>query len=156
MQTKPKSKTQLWAGRVLSGLVILFMLFDAFGKFIKLPAAVQTTVGELGYAEHHLFLLGFIALIATVLYAIPKTSVLGAVLLTAYLGGAIAAQLRVDHPLFSHVLFPVYLALFAWMGVVLRMPILKSFLFPKSSAREVIGSRELNQVMPSQGQEAHA
>lgn len=129
MQTKTPSKTQLWIGRAMSGLVILFMLFDAIVKFIKLPDAVKTTVNELGYAEHHLFILGLLAVIATTLYAIPRTSVLGAILLTAYLGGAIASQLRVEHPLLSNTLFPLYLALLAWTGLLLREPFLKAFLF---------------------------
>jgi hypothetical protein len=129
MQTKTSLKTHIWIGRALSGLVILFMLFDAIVKFIKLPEAVKTTVNELGYAEHHLFVLGLLALVATVLYAIPKTSVLGAIFLTAYLGGAIASQLRVDHPLLSNIIFPLYLALLAWAGLLLREPFLRAFLF---------------------------
>jgi hypothetical protein len=131
MQTKIPSKTQLWIGRAMSGLVVLFMLFDAIGKFIKLPEVVKATVNELGYAEHHLFVLGLLAIVATVLYAIPRTSVLGAILLTAYLGGAMASQLRVDHPLLSNTFFPLYLALLAWAGLLLREPFLSAFLFRK-------------------------
>jgi hypothetical protein len=127
METKT-SKTQNWAGRVMSGLVILFMLFDAICKFVKLPEAVKITVNELGYAEQHLFIMGLLAVVATVLYAIPTTSILGAILLTGYLGGAIASQLRVNNPLFSHTLFPVYLGLLAWTGLFLRQR-LRGFLF---------------------------
>jgi hypothetical protein len=131
MQTKTTSKTQLWVGRVMSGLVILFMLFDAISKFTKLPEVVKATVDELGYAEHHLAIIGLLALIATILYAIPRTSFLGAILLTGYWGGAIAAQLRVDHPLVSNTLFPFYLGLLAWSGLLLQEPLLRHFLFKK-------------------------
>ena len=140
MQTKTPSKTQLWISRAMSGLVILFMLFDGIGKFIKLPDAVKTTIDELGYAEHHLFILGLLGIVATILYAFPRTSILGAILLTAYWGGAIASQLRVDHPLFSNTLFPVYLALLAWAGLLLREPLLCSLLFRKSSLEKRLPS----------------
>jgi hypothetical protein len=146
MQTKTPSKTQLWIGRVMSGLVISFMLFDAIGKFIKLPEAVKTTVNELGYPEHHLFVLGLLAAVTTVLYAIPRTSVLGAILLTAYLGGAIASQLRVDHPLLSHTLFPLYLAVLTWAGLLIREPFLRGFLFKKPVVEEQSSDVELTKA----------
>lgn len=110
----------------MSGLVILFMVFDSILKFVKPPEVIQTTVNELGYGAHHILTIGLLALIPTVLYAIPKTSVLGAVLLTAYLGGAIASHLRVDNPLFSHTLFPVYIAVLLWGGLWLRGQRLRS------------------------------
>jgi hypothetical protein len=114
------SRSQLLTGRIISGLVILFMLFDAVIKFVKPSAVVETTVSELGYSEHHIFLHGILALSATLLYAIPKTAFLGAILLTAYLGGAVASHLRVDNPIFSHTLFPVYIGVFMWIGLWLR------------------------------------
>ena len=112
----------------MSWLVILFMLIDAVTKFIKPPDVLKITVNELGYAEHHIILLGFLSLIPTILYAIPRTSILGAVLLTAHLGGAIASHLRVDNPVFSHMLFPVYLALLMWGGIWLRDEQLRNIL----------------------------
>jgi hypothetical protein len=128
MATETISKSNLVAGRIISGLVILFMLFDATIKFIKPPEVIQTTVNELGYAEHHIFVHGIIALVVTLLYAIPRTSVLGAILLTAHLGGAVASHLRVDNPIFSHVLFPVYVGLLMWLGLWLRSPQLKDLI----------------------------
>ncbi|KIL39069.1 membrane protein [Gordoniibacillus kamchatkensis] len=113
------SKSRLWTARIMRGLVILFMLFDSISKFLKPAAVVEGTVG-LGYAEHHISWIGALGLLATILYAIPRTSVLGAVLLTGFFGGAIAANLRLDLPLFSHILFPVYMAVLAWGGIWLR------------------------------------
>lgn len=113
------SKTRLWISWIMSGLVILFMLFDSIFKFIKPPEVVEGTL-SLGYAEHHIAIIGTLALISTILYAIPSTSVIGAILLTAYYGGAIATHLRMDNPLFSHTLFPVYFAILAWGGIWLR------------------------------------
>lgn len=113
------SKTRLWISWIMSGLVILMMLFDSIFKFIKPPEVVEGTL-SLGYAEHHIAIIGILALISTLLYAITYTSVIGAILLTAYYGGAIATHLRMDNPLFSHTLFPVYFAILAWGGIWLR------------------------------------
>lgn len=113
------SKGQLWTGRVLSTIVVLFMLFDGIMKFMK-PKIVVDTTAQLGYAEHHIFIIGFLATLSAVLYAIPRTSVLGAIILTGYFGGAIATNFRLDLSLFGNVLFPVYLAIFAWGGLWLR------------------------------------
>ena len=129
MQTNVIPRSQIIAGRILSGLVVLFMLFDAVMKFIKPQPVIQTTVSELGYSEHHILIHGILALSVTILYAIPRTAFLGAVLLTAYLGGAIASHLRIDNPLVSHTLFPVYVGLIAWLGLWLREGKLRS-LFP--------------------------
>lgn len=132
MESNNISKSRLWAGRIMSGLVIFFMTFDGVFKFFKSKEAIQGTV-ELGYDEHHLVTLGIIALIPTLLYAIPRTSVLGAVLLTGYFGGAIATHFRVDNPLFSHTLFPVYLAFLMWGGIWLRNARLSN-IFPLRTA----------------------
>lgn len=113
------SKGQLWTGRVLSAIVVLFMLFDGVMKFMKPKIVVDTTV-QLGYAEHHIAIMAFLATLSAVLYAIPRTSVLGAIILTGYLGGAIATNLRLDLSLFGNVLFPVYMGIFAWGGLWLR------------------------------------
>jgi hypothetical protein len=122
------SRSQLLTGQILSGLVILFMLFDAALKFVKPQIVVQTTVSELGYLEHHILIHGILALTATLLYAIPRTTYLGAILLTAHLGGAVASHLRIDSPVFSHTLFPVYIGVLLWIGLWLRDARLRTLL----------------------------
>lgn len=117
--TNTISKGRLWTGRIMSGIAILFMLFDSIFKFIKPAPVVEGTV-VLGYAEHHIVVIGALGLVSTILYIIPRTAVLGAVLLTGYFGGAIATHFRLDNPLFSHVLFPVYIAVLIWGGLWLR------------------------------------
>lgn len=112
-------KGRLWTARTMSGIVILFMLMDSIMKFIQ-PEQVVTGTVELGYTVHHLIPIGVLGLLSTLLYAYPRTSILGAVLLTGYWGGAIATHLRLDNPLFTHTLFPVYFAIFAWSGIWLR------------------------------------
>jgi hypothetical protein len=119
IETAPVSKGSLWTGRTLSILSILFMLMDAVMKLIK-PAFVVDATLKLGYQQSVIQGLGIALLICTILYAIPRTSVLGAILLTGYLGGAVASNLRVGSPLFSHVLFPIYFALVLWGGLYLR------------------------------------
>ena len=115
------STKALWAGRVLSGLAILFLLFDGL---IKLPPleVVTTTSREMGLPATESFarFLGVVTLACTALYAWPRTALLGAVLLTGLFGGAIATHLRLDSPLFSHTLFGVYLGLMVWGGIWLR------------------------------------
>lgn len=113
------SKRRLWAGRVLSGLPGLFLLADSVGKFMKPAAVVEGTV-QLGYQESIIVPLGIVLLSCTALYLTPRTSVLGAILLTGYLGGAVATHARVGDPLFSHTLFPVYLGVMVWGGLLLR------------------------------------
>jgi len=113
------SKKGLWAGRILSGLVVLFLIPDGIIKFIK-PAPVVDTFARLGLPLSTSVTLGILLLVCTVLYAIPRTSVLGAILLTGYLGGAVATHLRVGDPLFGHILFPTYLGILLWLGLYLR------------------------------------
>lgn len=113
-----------WGGYILSALAILFLLFDSIMKVLSLDIAVQGTV-ELGYPASAVMGIGLTALICTILYAIPRTAVFGAILLTGYLGGAIATHVRVGNPLFSHVLFPAYLAILIWGGLYLRDPSLR-------------------------------
>lgn len=110
------SKSRLWTARIVGSLVILFMLMDSIMKFVQPVEVVEGTL-ILGYAEHHLPILGTLGLISIILYAIPRTSVLGAILLTGYWGGAIATHVRLDNPLFSHILFPVYLGIMAWGAI---------------------------------------
>jgi DoxX-like family len=119
IETATVSKGSLWAGHILSILSILFFLMDAVMKLLK-PAFVVDATVKLGYQEDVIQGLGIALLICTILYAIPVTSVLGAILLTGYLGGAVASNLRVGSPLFSNVLFPVYFALVLWGGLYLR------------------------------------
>lgn len=113
------SNRSLWAGRILSGLAILFMAFDGVIHILKIPPVVAG-FGQLGYPLSAAIALGVIELVCVVLYAMPRTSILGAILLTGYLGGAIATQVRVGAPLLSTQLFPVYVALFVWGGLYLR------------------------------------
>ena len=117
-----------WAGWGLSGLMIAFMLFDGAGKLALEHHVVEATT-QIGFPAHAIRLLGVIGLGCTLLYAIPQTSVLGAVLLTAYLGGAVASKVRIDDPLFSSVLFGVYFGIIAWGGLYLRDPQLRA-IFP--------------------------
>jgi hypothetical protein len=108
-----------WAGYVVSALPVLFLLMDAIGKFIK-PDQVVTGTLDLGYQESVIVPLGVLLLICTVLYMIPVTSVLGAILLTGYLGGAVATHVRIGNPLITHQLFPVYVGALLWFGLYLR------------------------------------
>ena len=118
---------QLWSGRVLSGLAVIFLLIDAIGKLFRVGPVVKGTV-ELGYQESVVFPLGVLLLIGVVLYAVPRTSLVGAIYLTAFLGGAVATHVRVGSPLATHVLFGVYVALFLWGGLALRTPRLMTLL----------------------------
>lgn len=117
MENNNNSKARLWTGITMRWFVILFMLFDAIIKFIKPEPVIQTTINELGYKDHHIPIHGFTALIPTLLFMIPRTRMLGAILLTAHLGGAITSHLRVDNPVLSHTLFPVYIAILMWGSI---------------------------------------
>ena len=122
----PISKSQLWTGRVLSTLGVLFLLMDAVMKFFKPAMVVETTV-KLGSSASAITPLGILLLTCVALYCIPPTRVLGAILLTGYLGGAVATHVRVGDPLFSHILFPTYIALLLWLGLYFRDPALRAF-----------------------------
>ncbi|MGE0624313.1 MAG: DoxX family protein [Pseudomonadales bacterium] len=121
------SMAQLWTGRALSGLAIVFLFVDAAGKLARVQPVVDGTVA-LGYDERVVFTLGILLMVGAILYAIPKTSLLGAVYLTGFLGGAVATHVRVGSPLFTHVLFGVYVAIVMWAGLVLRNPKLGALL----------------------------
>ncbi|MDX8453673.1 DoxX family protein [Mesorhizobium sp. VK9D] len=120
-QAVPASKGVLWTGRALSAVVVLFMIFDGV---IKLPPLdiVTRTMTELGWpADANVArLIGIVGLISTALYALPRTSVLGAILLTGYMGGAVSTHVRIGNPVFSHTLFGVYLGIILWGGLYLR------------------------------------
>jgi hypothetical protein len=112
----PTSKKMLWAGRILSGLVVLFMLFDSVIHLLKPPMVVDAFV-RIGFPVNLSVTLGVILLVCVILYAIPQTSVLGAILLTGYLGGAVVTNLRAGGSLFGETLFPVYFGILVWGGV---------------------------------------
>ncbi len=120
----------VWAGRILSGLAIVFLLFDGIMKFYldKLPPEVLEASAQLGYSLEIMPTIGTILLGCTILYAIPRTSVLGAILLTAYLGGAVASHVRVGSPLLTHMLFPIYVGVFVWGGLYARIARLRSLI----------------------------
>jgi hypothetical protein len=100
-------------------VAVLFLLFDSTGKLLKV-APVVTGTAQLGYPESAIRALGVILTLCVVTYVIPRASILGAILLTGYLGGAVATHLRVGSPLLTHILFPVYVAVFIWGGLLLR------------------------------------
>ena len=113
------SRSVTWAGRIASGLVVLFLLFDCVIKVLRLPFAVEATT-QLGYPAGAVFPIGVVELACLALYAIPRTSVLGAILLTGHLGGAVATHLRAGSPLLGYTLFPLYVAAVLWGGLYLR------------------------------------
>jgi hypothetical protein len=127
--TAPASRAARLLGRILSGLVVAFLLFDAAIKLVPL-AVVTETMDRMGYgsSDNLARSLGLITIICTVLYSVPPTSILGAILLTGYLGGAIASHLRIGSPLFTHTLFGLYLGLMVWGGLWLRDKNLKSLI----------------------------
>jgi DoxX-like family len=110
---------RIWTGTILSGIAVLFLLFDSIGKLLKVAPVVEGTA-QLGYSEGVIQPIGLILLICVVAYVIPRTSIVGAILLTGYMGGAIATHVRVGSPLLTHELFPVYVAALVWGGVFLR------------------------------------
>jgi hypothetical protein len=122
--TDRPSKAQSRTGLVLSALASLFLLFDSVTKLIKIPAVVEGTA-KLGFPEYTIRLMGVLLLIGLVLYVIPRTSVFGAVFITAYLGGAVCANIRAELPLWGFILSPVYVAIVVWLGLYLRSAALR-------------------------------
>ncbi len=120
-----RDRVVLWGGRILSGLVVLFLLMDVVIKLLVLPKMPEASE-QLGWSAHMAIPLGVILLICTVLYAIPRTSILGAILLTGYLGGAVATHTRIDSPLFTHILFGIYLGVAVWGGLFMRNPAIRA------------------------------
>lgn len=120
-QTQASKKT-IWIGRVLSGIAVSFLLLDGVMKFFmdKLPPEALEAGAALQWPIELMPLVGTILLICLAVYLIPRTSIVGAVFLTGYLGGAVASHVRVSNPLFSHTLFPIYIAVFIWLGLYLR------------------------------------
>jgi hypothetical protein len=113
------SKKSLWAGRIISGLITAFMIFDAVIHILK-PAPVVEGFAKLNFPLRFAVPLGIVELFCILLYVIPRTSILGAMLLTGYLGGAVAIQLPAGNPFFGEILFPVYIGAFLWGGIYLR------------------------------------
>ena len=109
----------LLAGRILTGLAVAFLIFDTVVKLNISKEAVEATA-QLGWSVRHMPILAAIEVVCLTLYLIPRTAPIGALLWTGYLGGAIATHLRVDNPLFSHILFPIYVAALIWGGLYLR------------------------------------
>lgn len=118
MQPSIVSKKRLWAGRILSALAVLFLVFDGVTKVIQ-EVHVMAASAELGFSARAIVGIGIVLLVCTTIYVIPRTSVLGAILLTGYLGGATASQARIGKPLFD-LLFPVIFGVLVWAGVFLR------------------------------------
>lgn len=112
------SKKTLWAGYIISALPVLFLLMDGVMKLFKPEIVIKSTV-ELGYKESVIVPLGVVLLFCTILYAIPRTAVLGAILLTGYLGGAVATHVRAETGAFS-IVFPVIMGSLIWLGLYLR------------------------------------
>ncbi|HEY5771231.1 MAG TPA: DoxX family protein [Chitinophagaceae bacterium] len=125
--TNTSSKKMKITGWVLSILAILLLLADGFGKLIKPEPVVKATL-ELGYPESTITTIGILVIICAIIYAIPRSALIGAILLTGFLGGAIATHFRINNPLFSHTLFPVYVLLFIWLGLYLRNASLRKLL----------------------------
>ena len=113
------SKKMMITGWILSGLAILFLLFDGIMKLFKPDLVVQATK-QLGYPESTIVPIGTLIVLSVLLHLIPRFTVVGAILITACLGGAIATHIRLQNPLFTHILFPVYLGIFIWGGLYLR------------------------------------
>jgi hypothetical protein len=124
----PRAKTSksVIAGRIMSGIITALLLADASIKFVTNNTALIEGAQQLGYSLEIMPVIGTVLLLCVLLYAIPRTSVFGALLLTGYLGGAVATHVRVGNPLFSHILFPTYVAVMVWGGLYLRNPKLRA------------------------------
>ena len=124
-----KASPMVWAGRVLTGLFALFMLGASIApKLVGMPVAAETLI-SLGWKADYVLMIGTMELVFLALYLFPRTNLLGAILMTGLLGGAMATQIRIENPLFSHQLFSLYLGLFMWGGLWLRDPAVRA-LFP--------------------------
>lgn len=115
------ARGRIWTGRVLSGLAALFLAWDGVMKLVQPPVVVQAT-HQLGFSLHAMVIVGVLLLVFVALYLVPPTAILGAVLLTGFLGGAVATNVRLGNPLFTHILFPIYVAALIWGGLYLRDP----------------------------------
>ena len=118
MRNQAISNRALWAGRIISTLPSLFLLIDGIMKLVK-PRVVVEATAQLGYPESVIVGIGIVLLACTILYLIPRTAIFGAILLTGYLGGAVATHVRISGPLFN-IVFPVILGAMLWGGLYLR------------------------------------
>ena len=125
--TPDSTPTQRRTAYVLTALVGLFLTFDVVMKVLRLRPAIEGTM-SLGYPEHTVAVIGAIELVCLALYLVPRTAALGAVVMTGYLGGAVATHVRVGSPLLSHTLFPIYVAAMLWGGLYLREPRLRALM----------------------------
>lgn len=125
LHTAPVGRTARRIGLVVTGLVTLFLLFDSTAKLLRVTAVVEATE-QMGFPAGTVPIIGGTLLAALVLYLVPRTAVLGAVLLTGYLGGAVCAQLRIEAPVLSTLLFPVYTGVLVWLGLYLRSAALRA------------------------------
>ena len=121
---RPISRAASRTGTVLTVLLTAFLLFDAVPKILQFPFVVQATEA-MGFAASAVPVIGTVLLVCLALYLVPRTAILGAVLLTGYLGGAVCAQLRIEAPVFSTMLFPVYFGILVWVALYLRSPQLR-------------------------------
>jgi len=129
--TKPtggRSTSRRWNARVVTALPVFFLIFDLSMKLARIKP-VTDSFARLGLPDHLAVTIGLLELVCLAIYLIPRTSVFGAVLLTGFLGGAIVLHVRVGDPLFSHILFPVYIGALLWVGLYLRDPRIRALLF---------------------------
>jgi len=126
-ESRESSKAMLWTGRVLTGLATAFLLFDGIIKFTHHPAVVDATA-QLGWQVDVMPTIGVVLLTCLALHVFPPTAARGAILLTGYLGGAVATHVRIGNPLFSHTLFPTYVGAIIWGGLYLRDPRVRALL----------------------------
>lgn len=136
-KTEVASGGKLWTGRIMSGIAVLFMIFDGTIHLLRIQPVVDAFT-QLGYPVELSILFGILELLCLALYLIPKTSVLGAILLTGYLGGAVAANVRIGTPLFSNALFPVYVGILFWGGLYLRNKLLRELMPMQNSSSQSI------------------
>jgi hypothetical protein len=132
-QTAPVPKKTLWAGRIISALPVLFLLFDSVVKLMQIDAVVES-FAQLGYPVSLALSIGILELFCIGVYVIPRTSILGAILLTGYLGGAIATHVRISSPLLTHTFFPIYVGVLVWGGLFLRDRRLRALIPLRSEA----------------------
>jgi hypothetical protein len=123
----PVSKRRVWAGRVITAIPVLFLAFDTAIKLLNIQPVIDS-LRQLGYPETMGPVIGAIELVCLAAYLLPRTSLIGAVLFTGYLGGATATHLRLNNPLFTHVLFAAYVGALLWLGLYLRDPRLAALL----------------------------
>jgi len=133
------SKGQIWTGRVMSTLAVLFLLFDSAMKFAKI-AQVLEAFDRLEWPRSTIIPVATLLLLCTIVYIIPRTAILGAILLTGYLGGAVATHFRHQDPLFSHILFPVYLGILVWGGLYAQDLSLRALIPLRDEPRRTSGS----------------